>query len=289
MVNLPNDKHREKYIEAIKKLEQDLRAISSEDEISDLSLHTLQQKLDTVASTYQDDERIGTARYKLYELQAYIHHFEQRDDAALAFINHAIELRGGSYQRAEKLIAALSPSASNETTRQSTTNGATMPNGDKKLNGLEGWLALFIVGQIIAFFITLFNFFQDGFMSSSDVTIYNEYQAGLGDTIQTLSTLESLSLIVAMGLIITTLVLLFRRRKLAKAFAIATLTFFVVYSLVDYAVVSSVFQSSGLAQYSEINAALDKVGSTIGRNIVAALIWVPYFLVSKRVKTTLVK
>lgn len=158
-----------------------------------------------------------------------------------------------------------------------------------KLIGLEGWLALFIVGQILALLLTVFRFFADGFLSSSDIAILNEHQSGLGDTLQSLTAFESVAIFVYVGLIITTLVLLFNKRKIAKPFAIATLLFAAVYGLIDYLVASSVFASSGLSGNVEIQAMMSKYGSDVGRSIVGAFIWVPYFIVSKRVKATLTR
>ena len=90
-------------------------------------------------------------------------------------------------------------------------------------------------------------------------------------------------------MIIAPLVLLFRKRKLAKPFAIATLVFAAVYGIIDYAMASSIFESSGLSQDASLQSFMNKYAGDVGRNILVALIWVPYFLVSKRVKATLTK
>ena len=288
-MDLPNAKYREKYKDAVEGLEAELKSATSSDNVSDLALHSIQQKLDLLANKYQDDEKIGTARYKLYEMQAYIHYFEHQDDKAWDFINLAIDMRGNSYQSAEKLKHILTSNTSNQNDEQVDEQKLSKAEKRKRLIGLEGWLAFFVVGQFLALLMTIYNFFQNGSLSSSDIDVYNEYQPGLGDTLQSFTMLENVALIVAMALMVTTLIFLFRRDKIAKGVAITTLIFLAVYSIADYAIASSIFESSGLTQYNEVSESISKAAGNAGRNILVALIWVPYFLISKRVKATLTR
>lgn len=290
-MDLPNAAHRERYVELVRELEDELKqATDNNSSGSPLSLRAIQKKLDTVASKYQDDAKIGTARYKLYELQAFVHYFAHEDEKALDFINHAVRLRGSTYQKAEKLKQALLP-------KQGVHSGPdhideskmTKAEKRKKLIGLEGWLAWFIVGQFIAIPVTAFGFFADGFLSTSEIAAVNQYQSGLGDMLQTLTAFENVAILVSIALSVTTLVLLFQRRKLAKPFAIALLTFTAIYGIIDYSIASSLFNSSAIFQTASIQAFMSKYSGDVGRNLLSALIWVPYFLVSKRVKATLTK
>lgn len=282
-MQLPHSETRQDYTEQVKIIEANLKDATS-GELDTALLAQVQKRLDALAEKYQYSEEIGKARYKLYELQALVHYFSGYDDEALDFINQAIEMRGDSYARAEKLKTQLLTS-----THTANPKAMTKQQRRKKLIGLEGWLALFIVGQFLALLLTVFRFFADGFLSSSDISDLNEYQQGLGYTLQTLTAFENVAIVIYVALIITTLVLLFRKRKLAKAFAIATLIYAAVYGTIDYMVASSIFESSGLSGSVEIQAMMRKYSGDVGRSIVGVLIWVPYFLVSKRVKATLTK
>lgn len=287
-MNLPKSKAKELYAAEIRVIESSLKAATA-DQQDDHLLSLAQKRLDKLAEKYQYDEEVGVSRYKLYELQALIHYFGGNDQDAIRFINVAVETRGESYARAEKLKQQLKTSDFSDN-ESAIPKNMTKQESRKQLIGLEGWLALFIVGQIFALLITIFNLFKDGlFLSSSDVDLYNQYQSGLGDTLQALTNFENISLIVAAGLISTTLTLLFRKKKLAKAFAITTILFLAVYSVIDYAVVSSIFESANLTQYDDVSIVISEAAGNTGRNIIAAAIWIPYFLISKRVKRTLTK
>jgi len=283
-MQLPHSKTRQTYIDQVKVIEANLKDATSGEKDKAL-LTQVQKRLDSLAEKYQFSEEIGTARYKLYELQALVHYFNGYDDDALDFINQAIETRGETYAKAEKLKKQLSL-GDQYVTKTTNPDKMTKEQQRKHKIGLEGWLALFIVGQILALLITVFRFFSDGFMSSSDISALNEYEHGLGDTLQALTAFENTAVIVYVALLITMLVLLFRKRKLAKPFAIATLIFAAVYGIIDYATASSVFESSGLAGNAEIQSMMSKYSGDVGRSVIGVLIWVPYFLISKVVKRT---
>lgn len=286
-MQLPQSQARQKYIEQIKVVEANLKNATT-GERDKVLLAKVQKRLDSLAEKYQYSEEIGAARYKLYELQSLVHYFDNHDDDALDFINQAIETRGETYPKAEKIKKRLSLGDS-YVTKSANPDKMTKKQRRKQKIGLEGWLALFVVGQILALLFTIFRFFTDGFVSSSDISTLNEYQHGLGDTLQTLTLFENVAIVVYAALIIATLVLLFRWRKLAKPFAIATLIFVAVYGTIDYAVASSVFDSSGLSGNAKIQAVMNKYSGDVGRDVIGAFIWVPYFLISKRVKRTLTK
>lgn len=251
-------------------------------ELADADVEKAQAILDKISeSLIKDSDFIGSRLYIVYENQALLHWIDGNEDEARDFANIAIETKGGDdlfTKTANDLIGAMK----DEITKK--------PVGlDEKLVGLNGWLAWFVVGQFLALLLTIYRFFADGFLSSSEIDAINQYQSGLGDAIRTLVSFENIAIFVYVILIITTLVLLFRRRKLAKPFAIAMLIFIAVYGLADYAVGYSIFNSSGLSQNTEMQTIISKAGSEAGKSIAAAFIWVLYFLVSKRVKLTLTK
>ncbi len=102
----PINKIRQDYVDQIKVLEANLKDIASGEAPQSLEDH-VQAKLDKLADRYQYDEHLGKIRYKLYELQALLYYYQNRDEDAKVFIEQAIETKGSTYQRAEQLLSQL--------------------------------------------------------------------------------------------------------------------------------------------------------------------------------------
>jgi hypothetical protein len=286
LMQLPHSKTRVAYIEQVKTIEADIKDATSS-ELNKSLLKQIQKQLGTLAEKYQYSEEIGTAKYKLYELQALVHYFNGDDDDALDFINQAVITRGHNYERAEKLRAKLVAKTVHPTETINSTN-MTKQERRKRLIGLDGWLAWYVVGLFIGTSITIFNFFNGGVgMPSSNVDSLNQYRSGLGDTLHTLTTFENIAIIIYVVLLVSATVLILRRKRLAKAIAIAGMVFGAVYTMADYAVASSLLDSANLTQY--VQSELGSAAGCAGRDLAVALIWIPYFLVSKRVRATLTK
>lgn len=282
-MQLPQSKIRAVYIEQIKIVEASLKDATTGEKDQAL-LARVQKSLDTLAKKYQYNEEIGTAKYKLYELQALVHYFNGNDDDALDFINQAIETRGDNYARAEKLKAQLL--AKSYSSKAVDPKNMTKQERRKKLIGLEGWLALFIVGTSIGILLGVVNLLSYG-------PTFNELSSASTEAIDYVNAItpalwfEILTNILSIGLAVWLIVLLAQYRRLAKKVAIIYLVSNAVFIVIDYAWVLSVLEAFNIMQY--VQAELNGVARDMGRAIIGAFIWVPYFLVSKRVKATLTK
>ena len=279
-MQLPYSETRESYTRHIKVIEANLKDATS-GELDHALLTQVQKRLDALADKYQYSEEIGTARYKLYELQALVHYFDGDDEAALDFINQAIEMRGDSYARAEKLKAQLTEKAKPQAIDHSKLS---KKQRRKQLIGLEGWLAFFIVGISLGILLGVINLVGYGSTFSDLASVQSDapdYVAAMTPVLW----FEILTNLLSIGLAVWLLVLLAKNKKLAKGIAIAYLVSSAIFLIIDYAWAASVFETFNVTQY--VQTEMSRAARDVGRGIIAAFIWVPYFLVSKRVKRTL--
>lgn len=282
-MQLPHSETRESYIQHIKVIEANLKDATS-GETDRALLAQVQKRLDALADKYQYSEEIGTARYKLYELQALVHYFDGNDDGALDFINQAIETRGDSYARAEKLKAQLLAKA--HTPKATDPSKMTKQARRKKLIGLEGWLAFFIVGVSLGILLGVINLVGYGSTFSDLASLQSDapdYVAAMTPALW----FEILTNLLSVGLAIWLLVLLAKHKRLAKGIAIAYLVSSAIFLIIDYVWAASVFDTFNVTQY--VQAEMSRAARDVGRGIIGVFIWVPYFLISKRIKRTLTK
>lgn len=108
-MELPHSKQRQEYIDEIKVIEANIKDAADGDAPQEHFDHA-QKKLDKLADRFQDDKEIGSAKYKMYELQALLHYFQNNDEAALDFIHEAVKAKGNSYKRAEQIIKKIESS-----------------------------------------------------------------------------------------------------------------------------------------------------------------------------------
>jgi len=283
-MQLPKAKIRKAYIEQIDAVEVKLKSAMS-DGTSKVSLLQVQKRLDALADKYQYDEELGAARYKLYELQALVHYFNDDNENALGFIDQAIETRGKNYEGADKLKKQI--------IKKSTVMSHKIENRDmtkqerrKQRIGLEGWLAFFVVGTGIGILLGVINLLSYG-STFNDLSSASNQATSYVNAISPVLRFEVLTNIISIVLATWLIVLLAQHKKLAKNIAIISLILNILFLTVDYSWAYSVFSSFDVLQY--VSTDINKASGDIGRAIFAALIWIPYFLVSKRVKATLTK
>jgi len=153
-MDLPTSKLRQEYVDEIKVIEANIKDIASGTAPQELYKYS-QDKLDNLAKRFQDTKELGTARYKLYELQAMLYYFQNRDDDAMAFIQQAIEEKGTSYKRAEQLIEQLqsAPVASSEHSKRSSgraTDHELPLQLQAQIKGLRTYAIIMVIIAVIS-------------------------------------------------------------------------------------------------------------------------------------------
>jgi Protein of unknown function (DUF2569) len=150
--------------------------------------------------------------------------------------------------------------------------------------GLGGWLTLVIIGLVVSplrtayFLVTgVAPIFTEGAWSALTTPGSPAYHALWGPLIA----LELMGNLGLIALAIAALILLLRRSRHAPKVAILWLSWAVLFVVTDYFLGHLI---PAVAAQPDPESTTDLV-----RTIVGATIWIPYFLVSKRVKNTFVE
>jgi len=229
------------------------------------ALDKIQTKLDLLADKYQEDEALGTLRYKLYQAQAMLLYREGHNNEAIACMHEAIKLKGGSYKFAEEFFDNVLPEE----------NAITEP---PEFNGeIDGWLSWFGINFVITpVFFVYYIFSGFGLLNKAGAVRLTKPEV--------YKDVRSLALTIVIFYAIELLLLgvfgyfFFKRKRYTRAIAIGFLIF-VIYVAANIGSVAQSFASKyGVQSDASSN-------SSTG----VAILWLLYWIFSKRVKATFVK
>ncbi len=151
--------------------------------------------------------------------------------------------------------------------------------------GLGGWLILVCLGLIVSALYTVFilattywPIFTDGSWELLTTPNSEYYIPGLGAAMK----FDIVGGLVIAATAVYLLVLFFRKDKRFPRLYIIFLIVSLLYVLISYAWVTSIPELNQSFTEEERSESL----GDIGRSVLAALIWIPYMLKSKRVRAT---
>jgi hypothetical protein len=151
-------------------------------------------------------------------------------------------------------------------------------------SGVGGWLILVVLGLIFSslrttyvLLTTYWPVFRDRKWQMLTTPESPAYHHLWGPLIA----YETIGSLIGLVLALTTLVMLLRKSKNTPSFAIGWFAYAAVFGVVDYFFADLI---PYVAQHPDPDGIKE-----LARGLVAAAIWIPYFLVSKRVKATFVK
>lgn len=157
-------------------------------------------------------------------------------------------------------------------------------NTDRHLNGLGGWLVLVAIGIILSplrILTQVFPVYLDMFLNGSWGVLTTPGSQAYNPLLIPILIGEMLTNV---GLILGCIflaILFFSKKKLFPKFYISMLIFTLVFILIDTLAIKAVLPEEPIFDPDTL--------SSIIRTVMAIGIWVPYMLVSKRVKATFVR
>lgn len=150
---------------------------------------------------------------------------------------------------------------------------------DKNIkSGFRGWLALLGFGLIYGSIRQIYGIFGYFPLLSNTYTVPG---------FSTLLTFEFIMILVYIILSLYCLFLYFKKNNKFPKYYTILLIYLVLYSIIDYFLLSSLLSTSELQQ--TFGNYLSEVSGAIGQNIIYAIIWIPYIKKSKQVKITFIK
>lgn len=229
-------------------------------ELTNAQKDKAQAILDALAEKYQHNENVGSKRYMLYELQALLKIADGDAERAQDFIQEAQELMTDEDEFISRTVRKA-------TVGKKESKAAASKHGFS--GKLEGWLALYGVGIILSPFVIIYDLFtsMSGIDSSSSVGSYM-FMATFIDV---------LSLI---GLAIIGYHFFAKKT--------AALTSIPIYEGAQ-AVVYLFMLIWLYGIYAEYGVNDSSGPSTLGRTVMFSVVWLVYWLVSKRAKATFVR
>ncbi len=160
-------------------------------------------------------------------------------------------------------------------------NPIAQANSSYKENSLGGWLIIPLIGLILTPFMLIFQIAQNGYFDSGIWSVFHEngYENATALTISV-----GLELIYNLALLIFTILLLilfFKKRTSLPKLIIIFYALNVFVPIAELLLVLPLFPKEMATLGSD-----RETYSQIGRSIIGAAIWIPYFMISERVKDT---
>ena len=161
----------------------------------------------------------------------------------------------------------------------------TSKTDDEELTGIGGWLILIGIGRVIALPATLWIILHAYVpqLTSGALDKLSQPGSAVYSTLwKPMILFEFYNNIVLVIFEVVLLLLFFKKKKWFPKVYISMLIFAIIFTIIDAALVSKL-QSS-----ISISLNIDPV-TPVAKVLVSSAIWIPYFLISKRVKNTFIR